>query len=162
MDFARSAAVSRTDGPVVAEAVRLVLVGYAAGLVAHVAGVVPEPRDRDLRDEDLLCVASCADHAPAAVQAAGHRRPLVHLVEDTGVVLRELDAIGHVSALLSVVVGIVQAGEPAPAPHGLAGVRVGAGVGEPGLAALLLGGGVGEQPGLGLLERVDIAVVVVE
>lgn len=60
----------QTDGPVVGEGVDLVGPGDAARLVAHVAGVVPEPRDGDLRDEDLFRVAVRADHAPAAVQAA--------------------------------------------------------------------------------------------
>lgn len=60
----------QTDGPVVGEGVDLVGPGDAARLVAHVAGVVPEPRDGDLRDEDLFRVAARADHAPAAVQAA--------------------------------------------------------------------------------------------
>ncbi len=138
-------------GPVVAEAVRLVLVGDGACLVPYVAGVVPEPRDGDLRDEDLLGVAARADHAPAAVQAARHRRPLIDLVQNAGVVLRELDAVSHLSALLCFVVGIVKAGELSPAPHGLAGVRARACVGKTGLSALLLCGGVCEQPRLGLL-----------
>ncbi len=60
----------QADGPVVAEAVSLTLVGDGARLVSHVASVVPQPRDGDLRDEDLLGVATSADHAPAAVQAA--------------------------------------------------------------------------------------------
>lgn len=55
----------------------------------------------------------------------------------------------------------MEAGEPAPVFHGLAGVRAGTGVGEPGLASLLLrSSGVFEQPRLGLLERVDVAAVV--
>lgn len=138
----------------------LVLVGDGACLAPYVAGVVPEPRDGDLRDEDLRDVAARANHASAVVQAARDRRPLVHLVEDAGVVLRELDAVGHISAVLCVVVGIVQAGEPVLAFHRLAGIRAGTGVGKPGLAALLLGGGVCEQPRLGLPERVDVTAVV--
>ena len=79
-------------------------------------------------------------------RTAGHHRYLVDLVQDPGVVLGELDAVGHVSVPPCVVVGIVQAGEPAPAFHLL--------------AARLLYGRVGEQPRLGFLELVDVAVVV--
>lgn len=58
----------QTDDPVVVEAVCLVLVGDRVCLVSHVARIVPERRDKYLRDEDLFGVAACVDHAPAAVR----------------------------------------------------------------------------------------------
>ena len=123
--------------------------GDAARLVAHVARVVPKARDLYLRDEDLLGVATGSHHVAAAVQAVRYRRPLVDLVQDARVLLRELDAVGHVSALLCVVVGIVKAGELAPAFHRLSLVGARTGVGKPGLSTLGLGSArIREEPRL--------------
>ena len=61
----------------------------------------------------------------------------------------------------SLFVGIVEAGDLAPALHGLALAGVRASVGKPGRATLLLGSGsICEQPRLRLLQHVHVAAVV--
>lgn len=71
----------------------LELVVDGARLVAHVARVVAEPGDRDLRDQDLLDVVSGEHHAAATVEHVRDGRPLGDLVEHRGVTARECEML---------------------------------------------------------------------
>lgn len=102
----------KADAAVVVEGLGLELVGDGAGLVAHVAGVVAETGDGDLRDEDLLGVVPGADHAAAGVEHARDGRPLVYLVDHRGVVACEYDAVArHGLALFLLVVFVGEASD---------------------------------------------------
>ena len=81
---------------------------------SHVALVVAQARDGDLRDHDLLRVAPRAHHARRLVQARARGLALVHAVEDGRVVLDGCDVVRHVLALLAIV---GEACDPLPAAH---------------------------------------------
>lgn len=81
---------------------------------SHVALVVAQARDGDLRDHDLLRVSARAGHACRRVQARARGLPLVHAVEDGRVVLDGCDVVRYVLALLALV---GEAGDPLPTAH---------------------------------------------
>lgn len=81
----------QADAAVVVEGLGLEGVVNASRLVAHVARVVAKPGYLDLRNHDLLGVASRADHAMPAGQASRNARSLVDGVEYRGVVLGVCD-----------------------------------------------------------------------
>ena len=97
-----------------------------------------------------------ADHPIRAVEHGGDARLLVDLVEDGDVVLGRCDGVAHVGLLA--LVG--EAGDTTPATHGVV-FRIGcARRRESGHADR--GRSVLEEPRLGGLELVDLAVVLVQ